>query len=407
VKAAFFISINEYKGRGVFHTNYLCYTCSGMGTESTILSLIAVVSFICSFGLVPLWSRNRHAVPLSLLIFVSGLWSLFVALFFETQSRFSAGVFVSMYYAAAALSMVFGVWFTLSYLVRGTRLNRIRTYVGIVILTITVITFCMWPGLLYSEIDMYNRVVELNRLPYTIYVIYLFFSFALVVFLFYKTTLKKNIRLVVRAGLKRVLVLWVVAGTTATVFNLWLPFFGNYSLIWIGPVMIVFQIPMALILATTTEYFGLAKIFLKGLISFLSVVLSVVGYLVTLKKLYSILPPFNEVDIDQYYLYGMALLIGMGFSWGIFKLHSFLLQLVDSEGYNEAEVLRSVSQIASEKHGVVEFFRAVRHTLDKAFEVEFVDVIVFGQETSVHVKGDGLEELMCRLSSERNKYGTI
>ncbi|MFV0485062.1 MAG: ATP-binding protein [Candidatus Saccharimonadales bacterium] len=356
-----------------------------MKVESLILLIASTISLVCSLGLISLWRRNRHAVSLWSLLFVSSMWSLFVAMFLESHTPFYASVFVSMYYISAALTTLCGVGFALSYLGKGTRASRIPKNIIFGITIIAIVVFCTIPNFLVNSINLRTHVVDLNLVPYLIYGAYVILSFALAAIFFTMAIRKKDNRWNVRTGLKKVLGIWAIAGGAAAFFNLILPFLGNYSLIWIGPMMIVCQIPMTLMLATTTEHFSLGKIFIKGVVVLFGAIISILGALGVLFFLKDVVPIGLQTGVDEYYFYAVAICVGLIWSWVVFRVCRRLIVAIDSDGFNEAELLNDVSRITASGHRPEDFFRTVRRTLEKSFGIKRSDVIFFGQTTAIHV----------------------
>lgn len=353
-----------------------------MKVESIILLVAAAVSLVCGLGLISLWRRNRHAFPVCALLFVSSMWSLFVAMFLQSHTPFYADIFVSMYYISAALTTLCGVGFAASYLDKGSKSGRILKRLILSLSVVAIFIFCTIPDLLVSHIDLRTHVVELNLIPYLTYGAYIVFTFTLAAILFMMAIRRKNNSGAIRTGLKKVFAIWIIAGGFAVFFNLILPFLGNYSLIWIGPMMIVCQIPMTLILATTTEHFSLGKVFIKGVITLLGIIVSVLGALAVLNMLKSFVPESLQRGVDEYYFYAVALTAGLIWSWAIFWLCRRLIIAIDRDGFNEAELLEAVSRITASGSNPEDFFRTVRRTLEKSFDVKRSHIIFFGQKTA-------------------------
>lgn len=374
-----------------------------MKVESIILLVAAAVSLVCGLGLISLWRRNRHAISLCALLFVSSLWSLFVAMFLQSHTPFYASIFVTMYYISAALTTLCGVIFAATYLGKGSKTWRIAKGILLALAVVGIIVFCTVPDLLIKHIDLRTHTVELNSIPYFIYSAHIIITFALTAAFFALAIRKKTNSLDIRKGLKKVLALWIVAGSAAAFFNLILPFFGNYSLVWIGPMMIVCQIPMTLILATTTEHFSLGKIFIKGAIVLLSTIISVLGALGVLNILKDLVPASLQAGIDEYYFYAVALTAGLIWSWAIFWLCRRLILAIDYDGFNEAELLSAVSRITASGRNPEDFFRTVRSTLQKSFGVKHSDVIFFGQKAAANIDYE-TERIIAHLVENNRRH---
>lgn len=388
---------------GYFFARQMCYAYVSMKVESLVLLIAAAVALVCSLGLISLWRRNRHAISVWSLLFVSSMWSLFVAMFLESHTPFYAQLFVTMYYISAALSTLCGVGFALSYLEKGNKAGRILKKIIFGATVLGIVVFCSIPDFLVNNINLRAHVVELNIVPYFIYGAYIVISFVLAVIFFIMAIRKKDNRGAVRTGLKKVLAIWITAGGAAAFFNLILPFLGNYSLIWIGPMMIVCQIPMTLVLATTTEHFNLGKIFIKGVVVLLGAIVSVLGALGVLIFLKEFVPTGLQSGVDEYYFYAAALVFGIVWSWVIFRLCRRLNYIIDSDGFNETELLTAVSRITASGHNPEDFFRTVRRVLEKSFSIKRADVIFFGQKTALYVDYE-TEKIIAHLVGNNRRH---
>jgi signal transduction histidine kinase len=160
---------------------------------------------------------------------------------------------------------------------------------------------------------------------------------------------------------------------------------------------------MTLIMATTTEYFSLTKTFLKGLLYCLTAAASLASAYFALTLINQALNPGQELSVNNYLTSGATILTTLIFVAILARLTKLLVRRLDSDGYNETEILRKMSQITVQNHGVKDFFSAIRHTLDKSFGVERVDIVIFDQDTAVHMDDRRLESVLIRIVSDKDK----
>ena len=280
--------------------------------------------------------------------------------------------------------------------------------VGLLIITTAVCSMVVVPGLFIEDIDVNAHVATLSTIPYIIYAIFFMVSYLALIGLTLRTclvALRNNRKKASSFGLY--LVGWLVMGIVGTIFNLFLPLFGNYELIWIGPLGLFMMVPMAFRVATTDEHFSAIRTFVRGLLYTLFGALSVFATFFVTQIVSGPLEFAERSDPERFAIVALALIFLIPTIFLLFWLMRSAVRRLDSDGYDEAEVLKSMSQIASEKHGLVDFFRSVRHTLDKAFGVEFVDIVIFDQETAVHVDGGKLENELRSLVVNRSRGGSI
>ena len=377
-----------------------------MDFRITLLYALAIILLVVCVGLLSVSHNNKRAKWLAISIVPPLFWTLFIGLFLSSSNESLLTLFVTAYYVAAAVTPLGYVFLSFVYTGKKISPNLVLLSIGA---TIAVCLMSAIPGMMIREVNPDTRTVQLSMTPYVIYSVFFMVLYLISVGTIFAAYVKNLRNRYKRKGTSFGLFLacWIIVGIMGTVFNLFLPLFGNYELIWIGPLGLIMLVPMAFRIATTDEHFSAVKTFVRGFlyVSFMSLGIFAVFFITQIVS--GILDFAERSDMERFVIIVLALSFLVPIIFGLFWLVRKIIARLDSDGYDEAEVLSSMSQIASEKHGLVEFFRSVRHTLDKAFGVEFVDIIVFGQKTAVHVDDSSLEDTLLRITTDRNKYGTI
>ncbi|MDR2557953.1 MAG: hypothetical protein LBC86_00180, partial [Oscillospiraceae bacterium] len=340
------------------------------------------------------------------------LWALFIGLFLSGILETANGFFVPAYYATAGIAPIFALGFALSYSVRNRKNSIIKRLFEIVVYTIScvaVVAFCFFPNWLLKSIDSTNLTVELGFHANVIYTVF-FALICLLTAIFLTVNMIRTRRKAVKHGLKKVLIVWVIGGVLGSISNLLLPFFGDYSLIWVAPLLIMaLMIPMSSTLVATVEHFSLPKTFFRGFIYFVFV--SVSTFIIfSASQIVSYLDFASKSDIERFMKISVSLMVLTPIIFLLFWAMRKAVKKLDSDGFDENMVLTSMSHIVASKHTPSEFLAIVRHELVRFFGVRQADVIVFEHNTATHLKGNALKSALIRLTSgqkNQNKHHTI
>lgn len=205
-----------------------------MNYQVILLFITAAINSALSL-LVLFGKRDRVNIIYSVFVLFASLWSVGLAFFILENDTQTAAQIANLYYMAAAGIPIFFLYFSLVFLNK----NRfIRWYTPILFL-IPLIVFAFVlsanPHFILRSVFFvdWGKDVVLNKGGYLGYSIY----FIVVVCLAYRSLLKTYFRV---AGVEKKqlqLILWgtLVGFVFGAIFNLFLPYFGNYRFIYLGP----------------------------------------------------------------------------------------------------------------------------------------------------------------------------
>jgi len=203
--------------------------------EYQIASLFVVAVLNAIFGYLVLKGKENLTNSLfSLFVISVSLWSLFVAFFINTSSFKNALLFANIYYVSAAAIPILFFYFSLFFLEYKKPLKKYFIY--LLPFFFLIIVFALNKNVLLQEIYLVNghKNVFINKLNYFYYIIY-FLAF---IFLSYYHLFRSYI--LTESSEKKIQLKFVIWGTIPAyllgmIFNLFLPAFGNYEFIWLGP----------------------------------------------------------------------------------------------------------------------------------------------------------------------------
>ncbi|MCL2085401.1 HAMP domain-containing histidine kinase [Candidatus Saccharibacteria bacterium] len=376
-----------------------------MDIRILLLFILVAVLVVIIVSLFSVSRKNTNAKWLAISTVLPLLWALFTALFLMTENQLLAHIFVVSYYVCLVL-------LPLPHILESIELSgrKVTPLIGIGILLVaaTVCAMVVTPGVMIRSVVAITHQIELASIPYLIFCAYFFILYmaALVItFRVFLSICRANGQEKTDMGL--LVATYVIAGVAGTVFNLILPFFGNNDLIWVGPIGLASVIPVAFRMATTGEYLSAVKTFFRGLVYCTGFVLIVAGGFVVMTLMNMAISPYLEMTWERYAVGGTAVVVSLLWILLVKRVSKKLVKKIDSDGYSEAQVISSIAEITVKNYGVKDFFSAIRHTLDRAFGVERVDIVIFNRDTSKYYTDDGgFEDLLMRVVS-RKKRSTI
>ncbi len=210
-----------------------------MSLISILLVTVAILSF--SFGLLTLIGASRSdRVRSAWFCFATlgaAIWSVSIAVFLTlSQPDTDASAWICGIYIPPMFMMV-GMLGYSSWKYKG---GKVLTIIDLLFMLTLAVLIVYDKSLLYTgyEISHTGNTVMLVGGPF--YFVYMFFYFvsdaAFLVYSMYalKHTRKKNLR----KGILTLMVGFAITGFVTLIVDLFLPLFGNYDLIWIGPLFI-------------------------------------------------------------------------------------------------------------------------------------------------------------------------
>jgi len=248
-----------------------------------MLSFIAGLFSLC-LGLVVFFGgtdTKNSKWPFVLFASSVGVWAIFISLFTMVSNATAGAIFVGTYYVAALLIAYAFLVFSLSY--SGVKLSHTTSIVALIpwaILSGLIVV----PGVFISSIEVANSTVQLVQSYYIIYSI----TFILYVAIGLGYMAVKAYRNRHGIHLRALTISLCVCLLGGAYFNLILPWFGDYSLIALGPLfsfLMVFSV-----------FYSIAA---HGLFDIRLAVVRTVTYILSLATLAAVYVIFAYVIFNQ------------------------------------------------------------------------------------------------------------
>jgi signal transduction histidine kinase len=200
----------------------------------SLLLLVGVLN--ASVALIVLSRNARKALNIvfALVAVAVALWVGGIAAFLHTSVASTALDWAKLYYIAPLIIVLSSVIFA-DVFPSGGRIKRSKLVIALIGFSALVIPIALSSNFLFSDLiyHSWGKEIILNKWPYVFYSLYLGAAFLFTLIPLYKKT--KHERGVYRAQVTVFFYGYLTSCVLGVFFNLILPGFGNYQLIWIGP----------------------------------------------------------------------------------------------------------------------------------------------------------------------------
>lgn len=190
------------------------------------------------------FSRNLR-LPINLWFFAlalsCGAWVIGIAAFLKSNAAALAFDWAKFYYVApliiSASSVIFAQTFP-----SGGKVNTKRSYLALAGGLVLILCVIFWPNFLFAGLiyQSWGKDILLKRFPYLIYSAYLVACFCITLLTIYRKTKKE--RGLHKAQAQSFFEGYFVSAILGLSFNLFLPWFGNYRFVWVGPLATTFYL---------------------------------------------------------------------------------------------------------------------------------------------------------------------
>lgn len=236
-----------------------------MEYEVVILFIIAILNSLFSYAVVR-GEKNTTNIIFSFIALSVSLWALNIAFFIRTQDINSAFIFANIYYLSAAIipSLFFYFSLVFPHTDKKLKIHNLVFLVPLIYIGVSLLD----KNFILTSIDMtsYGKEAIINRGHYLVYTIY-FVTFILIS---YFNLLKKYKE--VGDEIEKIQIRYVLWGTGVayvfgSIFNLLLPWLGDYSQIWLGPFFSILMV-LSLVYAIIKHHLFNIKVIITEVLIF-------------------------------------------------------------------------------------------------------------------------------------------
>jgi Signal transduction histidine kinase len=339
-----------------------------MNIENLLLIIVSIITILIGLGVILFRPKNFKNVSFFIATIFACIWSSFIMVFRTAENTdtlaFSATVF---YIAALGIAFAYAM-FVLAFT---DKMNRIVLLVITSPVVVMSVVMALNPNLLISSVALGdpNKVV-LNDMFYAVYAMvflaYSVISTTALVAAVLRTRSRKQSR-----SLVYIMVSYFITSIIGVTFNLILPWFGIYTLIWAGPVGLLASVILIYVAIIRYGLFD-ARTAAVRLVSRCAVMLIFAFvFSVIFNALF-----FNLFEIDSVswrtYLLGVIMIaIMMGMLPIIRRIDAFLNKLFHVDAYDANELINRLNREVLETHDLdnllVSNARLINDTLKTSF----------------------------------------
>lgn len=269
--------------------------------KTTALLAGSIITIIVG-SLVYLRAPKRHAnISFFLASFFISLWAVGNAAFLGAHTYQSALMIAKLFYIAPLCAVY--LYLSLSLTFPNRELSRFKT--ALLVMPAITISSLLWfkPEILFLSINVASRApaIELAALPYAVYSVNILLPIALAIYFMASRTSQL---LPVYAQQARILSYgMLVSSPFGLYFNLVLPWFGDYSKVWLGPNAIIFLFIFAAYGILKHRLFVIRRSSFKTLVPILLMIVSLLIYiLVGITVMSRLIESNNQQNWKVYFL---------------------------------------------------------------------------------------------------------
>jgi signal transduction histidine kinase len=350
-----------------------------------VYSLLIISIFNLLFGLLVLIKspRNKIFTVFVILVFSAALWSFGLGMFIVSNNSKDALIWTNVYYIAGALIgyflMIFASIFPEEKDIKPMLLILYTIPVIIYIALILFIPEFLVKGVIINE---NGNDVNLGKSEYFLYIVLLVTYIYMALLVLYTKYRKYN-------GLKRYQLLFIfssilIAAIAGTIFDLILPWFGNYELIWVGPQFTIIMIVIMFYAIARYHLFDIKIVI--GRISYYSILAAIffVSFYISLA--------FDEIFFGSSFTlpaYISGVFIALGYVYLFNNVNKFIKEKIDSvlinPGFTPGEELNKFNAKITTKLDYQEIAAVALNTISKTVRPFNEAIILFGEDAA-HTK---------------------
>lgn len=223
-----------------------------------ILPLFAGITSLVMSATVMFSRRDRSKYPFIMFAFGMGAWAVLISAFLLSDNSATAEMIARVYYVAAALIFYGFLLFCMSLADSKSSGGLIRASLGLLIPLILVGFIVFMPGYIsVFDAGAGAPVVSLNPLYYAGYSVYIISYLVLSYIQIARTLQDKDTSSQKKSQIRMIGFIALICLPFGGLFNLVLPYLGNYELIMLGPLAIL---PVVGITFYTVKHYGLFDI---------------------------------------------------------------------------------------------------------------------------------------------------
>lgn len=245
---------------------------------TALLIVAALISLVLGGIVIFQQPRVLAAIFFFTTMIGTAVWAVGIAAFLEGDSETVLIQSAKIYYIAAAMIGWSTLGFALTFVQRHMRhIVRYLSYLTLPFVALSSVIF-FYPHLLITNVELANtNTALLDPTFYAIYVVYFAAYYMTALAVLWRRSHNKS--QVLRKHFSYIFMAYSLAGAIGMLFNLFLPAFGNYQLIWAGPLGLLLFVPIVFIAIAKHGLFDIRQTVIRSVAyAFSLIVLAAIYY---------------------------------------------------------------------------------------------------------------------------------
>jgi len=343
-----------------------------MNIENIILIIIGIVSLIFSIIVLfksPSLLQNKI---FSLLSFLAVLWTISIAFFRTSKTPENAFVWNKLiYFTGLAIPPSF---FYFSKLFQKTHF-RALSVLALVATTTTLLISILFTEFFVKEISITDKGNHAVLGPfYSLWILWFGILMTLGFLNLFKTF--RSTKGKVREQTKYFLLATVPSVILSVPFNMLLPFFGNYKLIWIGPIGIALMLSIMTYAIIKHRFLGIKFVIGKFLHYLLRSVTLLLFLLITFFLKDSFSNELQNIELAVYMIILSLIYVFIFTKIDNLALHFFEDTIIYSD-YNPSDTINKLQKITTSEMDINKIIKHVFSIIRQSFNSQKVGIVIF------------------------------
>jgi hypothetical protein len=371
-----------------------------------ILLTAAIVAVILGVAVFVQGGLNRKSIYFALMVLSAVVWATWLAVFLQEENVNQLVSRAQVFYTSTMVLPWAMLMMSMSFLTMKESTHiKVATLSGLPGLLMIIIIYIR-PDFLFAEplrIDGVNSIV-LHIVGYGIYsLIFAAYSLAAVAILIIVLRKMSKDLVLARKRIEHMVMAYIVSLPFGAFFNLILPWFGNYDLVWVGPLAILTFVVVSYIAIVKYGLFDMRATASKVLSYFVTIICLSLIYVVVFYLIFRFLFKVEEPSVEIFILnLAMSIVIMMLFPL-IAHLNHFvrLLFYVNTSDIDISYTFKKLNDMVVRCVPMLKFIMY----LGKMLHLEYVGLIAPMGKTDLYIYGTRKRDI--DAAAARNLYEAV
>ena len=357
-----------------------------MWVERSVLLVAVVVAVFVALSVLV----QRGSLVRRLWFFVSNIacavWAAGIAVFLDATNPDIMIASAQVFYAAAAV--IIWAFVPMAYVFfkprHGILVPALATALPMIYVVLNII---LRPSTLIDSVNIgAHNSIHLNPLGYLVYVVY-FTAYSLAVLYLFFIEARTTHDAALRRQIRYIFAVYVIDFIIGATFNLYLPWIGIYSLIWIGPINILIMAVMLYWAVIRYKLFDLKELVINVLAYAVVMMAAVLAYVFAFNPLANLIFGISDISWGIHVLNITAIVILIALLPLINSLNNHLVKTLYPDGYRIDRLISKLNRAIVKNHDTSHLLVNSARLMNKALGTRFISFVIMRHPQHILVAG--------------------